>query len=50
VLTQVTLGPDGTDQSHAWVEIKTPFEPAKLVVDPDVRVLQLRRKLAEWKP
>ncbi|MCE9619596.1 MAG: hypothetical protein K8R92_06780 [Planctomycetes bacterium] len=50
VMTQVTLGPEGTEQSHAWIEIKTPFAPAKLVVDPDVRVLQVRRKLAEWKP
>ena len=28
------------------VEIKCPFEPAKVVVDPDAKVLQLRRKSA----
>ena len=50
VLTKVTLGADGTDQSKATIEIKTPFAPAQIVVDPDVRVLQARRKLAQWKP
>ena len=28
------------------VEIACPFNPEKIVVDPDVRVLQLRRKAA----
>ena len=50
VLTKFTLGADGTDQSKATIEIKTPFAPAQIVVDPDVRVLQARRKLAQWKP
>jgi hypothetical protein len=50
VLTKLTLGADGTDQSKATIEIKTPFAPAQIVVDPDVRVLQARRKLAQWKP
>jgi len=50
VLTKVTLGADGTDQSKVTIEIKTPFAPAQIVVDPDVRVLQARRKLAQWKP
>jgi len=50
VLTKVTLGADGTDQSKATIEIKTPFAPTQIVVDPDVRVLQARRKLAQWKP
>jgi len=49
-LTKVTLGADGTDQSKVTIEIKTPFAPAQIVVDPDVRVLQARRKLAQWKP
>ncbi len=30
------------------VTIRSPFEPDKVVIDPDVRVLQLRRKLAEY--
>ena len=31
------------------VRIRSPFEPEKAVIDPDVRVLQLRRPLAELK-
>jgi hypothetical protein len=50
IFTKVTLGADGTDQSKATIEIKTPFAPAQIVVDPNVRVLQARRKLAQWKP
>jgi hypothetical protein len=38
-----TLGP----KEKATVTIRSPFEPEKVVVDPDVKVLQLRRKLAE---
>jgi hypothetical protein len=50
IFTKVTLGADGTDQSKVTIEIKTPFAPAQIVVDPNVRVLQARRKLAQWKP
>jgi len=50
VLTQLTLGPDGSDKARAQIEIKSPFEPASVVVDPDIRILQTRRKLAQWKP
>jgi hypothetical protein len=38
----VTLGP-GEERE---VRIACPFEPDKVVVDPDVQVLQLRRKAA----
>ena len=50
VMTRVTLGPDGEPSSRAAISVQTPFEPARIVVDPDVRQLQVRRKLAEWKP
>lgn len=50
VLTSVTLGPDGDPSAHATIEVHTPFAPVRTVVDPDTRCLQLRRKLAEWKP
>jgi hypothetical protein len=49
VLTQVTLGADGTAESTKAIEIKSPFEPESVVVDPNVRMLQTRRKLATWK-
>ncbi len=49
VMTAVTLGADGDPSSRATIEIQTPFAPARIVVDPDVRQLQMRRKLAEWK-
>lgn len=44
-LTRLTLA--GGDS--AAVTIRSPFEPEKVVVDPDVRVLMLRRALAEAK-
>jgi ABC-type transport system involved in multi-copper enzyme maturation permease subunit len=40
--TRVELGPGEARE----VRIRCPFEPEKVVVDPDVRVLQLRRKAA----
>ena len=43
VLVRTTLG--ATEKGT--VTIRTPFEPERIVVDPDIRVLQLRRKLAE---
>jgi hypothetical protein len=43
--TTITLG---AKESGA-VTIHSPFEPEKVVVDPDVTVLQLRRKSAEAK-
>ena len=49
VLTQVTLGPDGTAESTKAIEIKSPFDPESVVVDPNVCMLQTRRKLATWK-
>ena len=49
VIATVTLGADGGNESKKSVEFKTPFAPAIIKVDPDVRMLQLRRKLAEWK-
>ena len=36
----------GADESRE-LEIRTAFEPKRLVVDPDVRVLQLRRDKAQ---
>ena len=44
-LTRITLG--GGDS--VTVKIRSTFAPEKVVVDPDVHVLQLRRKLAERK-
>ena len=44
-LTRVTLGAG----ERMTVTVRSPFEPEKVVIDPDVRVLQLRRKLAERK-
>ncbi len=44
-LTRITLG--GGDS--VTVRIRSPFPPEKVVMDPDVHVLQLRRKLAERK-
>jgi len=44
-ITRVTIG--GNDS--LVVTLRSPFEPEKVVVDPDVRVLMLRRKLAERK-
>lgn len=41
----VTLG----GREHATVTIRSAFRPEKVVVDPDVTVLQLRRKSAEGK-
>jgi len=43
--TTVTLGPG----AFKPVDIRCDFEPEKLVVDPDAKVLQLRRKTAEAK-
>ena len=43
--TTVTLGPG----AFKPVSVRTDFEPEKLVVDPDAKVLQLRRKMAEVK-
>jgi hypothetical protein len=40
---EVALAPGGT----ARVEIVTPWEPRSVVVDPDVRILQAKRKSAE---
>ncbi len=40
----------GADDSKQSVTFETPFTPAVIRVDPDVRMIQLRRKLAEWKP
>ena len=48
--SEVLSIPDGASESKKSVEFKTPFAPAIIKVDPDVRMLQLRRKLAEWKP
>jgi hypothetical protein len=45
-VTRVTLQPAKTGE---WVTITSDFEPEKVVVDPDVRVLQLRRPSAERK-
>lgn len=42
-ITRVTVG--GMDSLE--VTLRSPFEPEKVVVDPDVRLLMLRRKLAE---
>jgi ABC-2 type transport system permease protein len=36
-------------REQSTVRIRSTFEPEKVVIDPDVRVLQLRRKLAERK-
>ncbi|MCC7324080.1 MAG: hypothetical protein IT358_09640, partial [Gemmatimonadaceae bacterium] len=44
-LTRVTIGGGET----RTVKVRSPFGPEKVVVDPDVRVLMLRRKLAERK-
>lgn len=44
-LTRITLA--GGDSAR--VTIRSPFMPEKVVMDPDVHVLQLRRKLAERK-
>ncbi|MEP7381531.1 MAG: M1 family aminopeptidase [Gemmatimonadota bacterium] len=44
-LTRITISGGDT----MTVTIRSPFEPEKVVIDPDVRVLQLRRKLAERK-
>ncbi|MFO0827355.1 MAG: M1 family aminopeptidase [Phycisphaerales bacterium] len=41
----VTLGPGDS----APIEIRSAFEPARIVVDPDVHVLQIKRKQAEAK-
>ena len=41
----MTLDGKGT----ATVRVRSTFEPEKVVIDPDVKVLQLRRKLAELK-
>lgn len=49
VLTSVTLAGDSSDASRKRIEFKSPFAPALIEVDPDVRLLQLRRKLAQWK-
>ena len=45
-ITRLTLAPNRVGQ---WITITSDFEPAKVVVDPDVRVLQLRRASAERK-
>jgi len=39
----ITLG----GKAKHGVTIRTPFKPDKLVVDPNIRVLQLRRESAE---
>jgi hypothetical protein len=44
-LVTVTLG----GKEKQTVSIRTPFKPEKVVVDPNVRVLQLRRQSAEAK-
>ena len=49
VLTQVTLGADGTAELTKTIKIQTPFEPERVVVDPNIRMLQTRRKPATWK-
>ncbi|NBX26026.1 MAG: hypothetical protein EBQ99_08270 [Planctomycetes bacterium] len=41
--TQVAIGPD----ARVPFRITCPFEPVKAIVDPDVQMLQVRRKLAE---
>lgn len=46
----VTLGPGGASDASKSIEFKTSFAPAIVRVDPDVRMLQLRRKLAEARP
>ncbi len=45
VVETLTLGSKDTQS----VTIRTPFKPEKVVVDPNVRVLQLRRQSAEAK-
>ena len=49
VIATITLGPDGASESKKSVEFKTLFAPTIIKVDGEVRMLQLRRKLAEWK-
>ncbi|MCC6930436.1 MAG: ABC transporter permease [Gemmatimonadaceae bacterium] len=44
-ITRVTVGA----RDSLSVTLRSPFEPEKVVVDPDVRLLMLRRKLAEAK-
>lgn len=39
--------PDDQAGPSATVEIATPFEPLKILIDPDVRLLQMKRKSAE---
>ena len=41
--TKVTIGPE----TRVPFRVVCPFEPVKALVDPDVQLLQLRRKLAE---
>jgi len=41
--TKVTIGPE----TRVPFRVVCPFEPVKALVDPDVQVLQVRRKLAE---